>query len=202
TAGFNRGSSVMSEAWTGEDSFACPVCLDVLKDPTTLPCGHSYCLSCIQSHWDKERSKGQYSCPQCRQIFNPRPSLARSTVLAEAMEKLRTNSIKERSSTASAPSAPPSMPIYEEVLPALGPRKGSAYPQLPPVEAKLCPQHNRSSRTLHVLETGFLQRAPGREPLLLGGGVDRQEGESLRTGWNPVLDPILSGFSDRFGLFR
>lgn len=133
----------MSEAWTGEDSFACPVCLDVLKDPTTLPCGHSYCLSCIQSHWDKELSKGQYSCPQCRQIFNPRPSLARSTVLAEAMEKLRTNSLKERSSTASAPSAPPSMPIYEEVLPALGPRKGSAYPQLPPVEAKLCPQHNR-----------------------------------------------------------
>uniref|UniRef100_A0A3P9J8U8 RING-type domain-containing protein n=1 Tax=Oryzias latipes TaxID=8090 RepID=A0A3P9J8U8_ORYLA len=189
TAGFNRGSSVMSEAWTGEDSFACPVCLDVLKDPTTLPCGHSYCLSCIQSHWDKERSKGQYSCPQCRQIFNPRPSLARSTVLAEAMEKLRTNSIKERSSTASAPSAHHQCLSMKRSY-QLWAKEGSAYPQLPPVEAKLCPQHNG------------LWISPGREPLLLGGGVDRQEGESLRTGWNPVLDPILSGFSDRFGLFR
>uniref|UniRef100_H2MLS6 RING-type domain-containing protein n=1 Tax=Oryzias latipes TaxID=8090 RepID=H2MLS6_ORYLA len=179
TAGFNRGSSVMSEAWTGEDSFACPVCLDVLKDPTTLPCGHSYCLSCIQSHWDKELSKGQYSCPQCRQIFNPRPSLARSTVLAEAMEKLRTNSLKERSSTASAPSAPPSIPTQG--------RNESREPE-----------PARSSRTLHVLETGFLQRAPGRQPLLLGGGVDRQEGESLGTGLNPVLDPILSGSGDHW----
>ncbi|RVE64381.1 hypothetical protein OJAV_G00125230 [Oryzias javanicus] len=134
---------MMSAAWSGEDSFACPVCLDILKDPTTLPCGHSYCLSCIQSHWDKERSKGQYSCPQCRQVFNPRPPLARSTVLAEAMEKLRTGSFRESSSSAAAPSAPPSMPIYLEVLPALQPRKDSVYPQLPPVEPKLCPQHTR-----------------------------------------------------------
>ncbi|KAM6932891.1 finTRIM family, member 86 [Xenentodon cancila] len=130
----------MASAWPEEDSFACSVCLDMLKNPTTLPCGHSYCLACVQTHWDKEDSKGQYSCPQCRQVFSPRPSLARSTVLAEAMEKLRTNSFRQSSSTVVS-SAPPSMPIYLEVLPERG--KGNMYPQLSTVEPRACPQHNQ-----------------------------------------------------------
>ncbi|XP_069547127.1 finTRIM family, member 86 [Brachyistius frenatus] len=128
----------MASAWSEEESFACSVCLDTLKDPATLPCGHSYCLACIKRHWDKGDSKGQYSCPQCRQVFNPRPSLAKSTLLAEAMEKLRTNSLKQSSS-----SAPPSMPVYLEVLSDTGPRQRSVYPQLPPVDPRSCPQHNR-----------------------------------------------------------
>ncbi|XP_026152959.1 finTRIM family, member 86 [Mastacembelus armatus] len=132
----------MASAWTEEETFVCSVCLDPLKDPATLPCGHSYCLACIQSHWDKRDSKGQYSCPQCRQVFNPRPSLAKSTVLVEAMEKLRTNSLKQSSSTA-ASSAPPSTNVYMEVLPNTG-QHGSMYPQLPTVEPTLlCPQHKR-----------------------------------------------------------
>ncbi|XP_044057278.1 finTRIM family, member 86 [Siniperca chuatsi] len=132
----------MASAWSEEETFVCSVCLDTLKDPATLPCGHSYCLACIQSHWDKRNSKGQYSCPQCRQVFNPRPSLAKSTVLVEAMEKLRTNSHQQRPSTAVS-SAPPSMPMYLEVLPDTGPRQGSMYPQLPTVDPRTCPQHNR-----------------------------------------------------------
>ncbi|XP_059187283.1 finTRIM family, member 86 [Centropristis striata] len=132
----------MASAWSEEETFICSVCLDTLKDPATLPCGHSYCLACIQSHWDKKNSAGHYNCPQCRQVFNPRPSLAKSTVLVEAMEKLRTNSLKQNSST-SVSSALPSMPVYLEVLPDIGPRKGSVYPQLPTVEPRPCPRHNR-----------------------------------------------------------
>ncbi|XP_042270762.1 finTRIM family, member 86 [Thunnus maccoyii] len=132
----------MASAWSEEETFVCPVCLDTLKDPATLLCGHSYCLVCIQSHWDKEDSNGQYSCPQCRQVFDPRPSLAKSTVLAEAMEKLRTNSLKQSPSTAVS-SAPPSMPVYLEVLPDTGPRQGSMYPQLPAVAPRPCPHHNQ-----------------------------------------------------------
>ncbi|KAG8002202.1 Tripartite motif-containing protein 16 [Nibea albiflora] len=132
----------MASAWSEEDTFVCSVCLEILKDPATLPCGHSYCLACIQSHWDKKDSKGQYSCPQCRQVFSPRPSLAKSTLLAEAMEKLRTNSLKQ-SSSAAVSSASPAAPIYLEVLPDTGPRPGSMYPQLPTVDPRPCPQHNR-----------------------------------------------------------
>ncbi|XP_068563032.1 finTRIM family, member 86 [Cebidichthys violaceus] len=132
----------MASAWSEEETFVCSVCLDTLKDPATLPCGHSYCLVCIQSHWDKRDSNGQCSCPQCRQVFNPRPPLAKSTVLAECIEKLRTSSLKQSSST-SVSSTLPSMPIYLEVLPARETRQGSVYPQLPTEDPRPCPQHNQ-----------------------------------------------------------
>lgn len=139
---FRSTQHQMASAWSEEETFVCSVCLDTLKDPATLPCGHSYCLACIQSHWDKKDSKGQHSCPQCRQVFSPRPSLAKSTVLVEAMEKLRSNSLKQ-SSTTVVSSAPPSMPIYLEILPDTGPRQGSMYPRLPTVDPRPCPQHNQ-----------------------------------------------------------
>ncbi|KAL0171077.1 hypothetical protein M9458_031388, partial [Cirrhinus mrigala] len=67
----------------------CPVCQDLLEDPVTIQCGHSYCKSCITDRWDQEDQKRVYSCPQCRQTFSPRPALARNTMLAEVVEKLK-----------------------------------------------------------------------------------------------------------------
>uniref|UniRef100_A0A8C1TRR2 Tripartite motif-containing protein 16-like n=1 Tax=Cyprinus carpio TaxID=7962 RepID=A0A8C1TRR2_CYPCA len=79
----------MAEARFSQDEFMCPVCLDLLKDPVTIQCGHSYCKSCITDHWNQEDQKRVYSCPQCRQTFSPRPALAKNTMLAEVVEKLK-----------------------------------------------------------------------------------------------------------------
>ncbi|KAG9330795.1 hypothetical protein JZ751_022075, partial [Albula glossodonta] len=73
-----------------QDLFTCSVCQDLLKDPVTIPCGHSYCMGCIKVCWDQYDHTGVYRCPQCRQIFRPRPVLGRNTILTEVVEKLKT----------------------------------------------------------------------------------------------------------------
>ncbi|KAL2080912.1 hypothetical protein ACEWY4_022765 [Coilia grayii] len=79
----------MASVSVSHDEFSCCICLDLLKDPVTVPCGHSFCMNCITGCWDNEDQKGVYSCPQCRQTFTPRPALARNTMIAEVVDKLK-----------------------------------------------------------------------------------------------------------------
>ncbi|XP_075338820.1 tripartite motif-containing protein 16-like [Odontesthes bonariensis] len=72
-----------------QDIVSCSICLDVLKDPVTIPCGHSYCMNCIKVHWDGEDPKGIHNCPQCRKTFTPRPVLEKNTMLADLLEELK-----------------------------------------------------------------------------------------------------------------
>lgn len=74
---------------------SCPICLDLLTDPVTVPCGHNYCMDCINVYWDSEGGKPAYVCPQCRKTFAPRPALLKNTTLAAVADELKKSSLQD-----------------------------------------------------------------------------------------------------------
>ncbi|XP_048097619.1 tripartite motif-containing protein 65-like [Alosa alosa] len=76
-----------------ERNIKCVVCHGFLSDPTTIPCGHNFCIECIERCWDMEVYSGTYTCPQCKSTLSRRPSLSRNTALAGMVQdflRLRT----------------------------------------------------------------------------------------------------------------
>ena len=49
----------------------CPLCLETVKDPKTLPCLHSFCMRCIDKHagYAKRKLETTIKCPVCQACF-------------------------------------------------------------------------------------------------------------------------------------
>ncbi|KAM0753357.1 hypothetical protein T439DRAFT_333204 [Meredithblackwellia eburnea MCA 4105] len=62
---------------------SCPICSETLKGATTLSCGHSGCLECMQDWF----SRGRRSCPECR--VETAGTLAPAFALRELVDGLR-----------------------------------------------------------------------------------------------------------------
>ncbi|XP_013874152.1 tripartite motif-containing protein 16-like [Austrofundulus limnaeus] len=84
-----RGEMAQKAVQLDREAFCCSICLDLLKDPVTIPCGHSYCKNCIKTYWNEEDQKGIHNCPQCRQTFRQMPVLKKNTMLAVLVEQLK-----------------------------------------------------------------------------------------------------------------
>ncbi|CAN0123614.1 unnamed protein product [Lampetra fluviatilis] len=69
-----------------DSELRCSICLGTFVCPSTLSCGHSFCLRCLEAAWETASS---FSCPQCRATFPVRPQLRRNVALANLVEQLR-----------------------------------------------------------------------------------------------------------------
>uniref|UniRef100_A0A803L140 RING-type E3 ubiquitin transferase n=1 Tax=Chenopodium quinoa TaxID=63459 RepID=A0A803L140_CHEQI len=47
------------------DELSCAICLDICYEPSTTPCGHSFCKNCLKSAAEKCGKR----CPKCRQLI-------------------------------------------------------------------------------------------------------------------------------------
>ncbi|OCT66696.1 hypothetical protein XELAEV_18042948mg, partial [Xenopus laevis] len=73
------------------DELSCSVCREIYTEPVTLPCGHNYCLVCIERTWDWQKSiEEDPSCPECRHIYGKRPELNRNVILCNIAEQFHT----------------------------------------------------------------------------------------------------------------
>lgn len=80
------------------EKLSCSICLDLLTDPVTIPCGHNYCMNCIKEYWDNRNESATNPCPQCRQNFMPRPVLVKNTMLADLVEEQKKTGLEGTSS--------------------------------------------------------------------------------------------------------
>uniref|UniRef100_A0A8C5Q240 E3 ubiquitin/ISG15 ligase TRIM25-like n=1 Tax=Leptobrachium leishanense TaxID=445787 RepID=A0A8C5Q240_9ANUR len=71
------------------DELTCSICLNIYTDPVTLPCGHSFCRTCIRDVLDTQEGSGAYKCPECRAEFQERPALVNARKLRNIAENIR-----------------------------------------------------------------------------------------------------------------
>ena len=65
--------------------FKCSICFEILLEPTTINCGHSFCRICL-ARWFEARKQARQSfvCPECRKQWSAYPEVDYS--LRDAMQ--------------------------------------------------------------------------------------------------------------------
>ncbi|KAM6158453.1 E3 ubiquitin-protein ligase TRIM34-like [Rhynchocyon petersi] len=73
-----------------EEEVVCPICLELLTEPLSLDCGHSFCQTCItvNSQVFGTNLGGENNCPICRVRYSP-DNLRHNHHLSNIVQKLR-----------------------------------------------------------------------------------------------------------------
>ncbi|KAM7035630.1 E3 ubiquitin-protein ligase TRIM47 [Acridotheres tristis] len=101
-----------------EGPLGCPICLDVLRDPVTVPCGHNFCQGCLQALRqrpgppDGGGAGGAARCPLCQEPVPAGLRLCKNRALCELLPLLATAT--GGSSPSSPAAASPMAPGAEE----------------------------------------------------------------------------------------
>lgn len=69
-----------------EEQLLCPICLDLLNQPVSTPCGHNFCRDCIQGYW---QSANLSQCPMCKQKFYRRPELKVNIFISDVASQFK-----------------------------------------------------------------------------------------------------------------
>uniref|UniRef100_A0A3Q1AT49 Bloodthirsty-related gene family, member 1 n=1 Tax=Amphiprion ocellaris TaxID=80972 RepID=A0A3Q1AT49_AMPOC len=78
--------SLYSSFLLSDEQFQCSICLDVFTNPSSTPCGHSFCMACISRYWDGLKV---CQCPLCKKTFQKRPDLQINRTLREITEQFK-----------------------------------------------------------------------------------------------------------------
>ncbi|XP_037540328.1 E3 ubiquitin-protein ligase TRIM39 [Nematolebias whitei] len=76
----------LNGSFLSEEQFMCSICLDVFTNPSSTPCGHSFCMTCISRYWDGSQV---YQCPLCKKTFQKRPDLQINRTLREITDQFK-----------------------------------------------------------------------------------------------------------------
>ncbi|XP_036181110.1 tripartite motif-containing protein 5-like [Myotis myotis] len=72
-----------------KEEVTCPICLELLTEPMSLDCGHTFCQACITANnRDSMIGQGESSCPVCRITYQPE-NLRPNRHVANIVEVLR-----------------------------------------------------------------------------------------------------------------
>ncbi|XP_062316530.1 tripartite motif-containing protein 16-like [Osmerus eperlanus] len=135
--------------WKKEE-ISCLVCLNILTNPTTLSCGHNFCMECITKYWDQAVSTGICCCPCCRQTFTPRPTLKNNTILEKMVVKLSKKVLQD------GPPLPDRAPDDTSVCAVCTGRKGKATKTCLDCQESYCQSHLRAHRVCPLLQAHTL----------------------------------------------
>nr|KAF6343810.1 hypothetical protein mPipKuh1_018015 [Pipistrellus kuhlii] len=84
-----------------KEVMTCPICLELLTEPMSLDCGHSFCQACITANnGESVISQGESSCPVCRIRYQPgnlRPSLHLANIV-EVLKEVKVSPEEEQKS--------------------------------------------------------------------------------------------------------
>lgn len=147
-----------------EQELTCPVCLEIYQEPHLLPCGHNFCLKCLQ-RLESNANRGRLRCPECRESHRCATRWQKNFKLASISAGFQQRSFASQPSPSRpGPSYRPTDVHCDYCVPEITgdtvKRSATAVKSCLKCEVSMCPKHVQ-----HHLELPAFQNHPLVEPL-------------------------------------